>query len=106
MRTFPTTVVSLLLLFLPLDAHAASVTDGIQILRSAGGSSADAVHALRRAAGLGSAPRTARGAVPAGPSVDVRFTLDADVALAGYRIDVTYPLAKGGFAGSADAAEC
>lgn len=105
MRTFPTAVVSLLLL-LPLDVHAASVTDGVQMLRSAGGSSGDAMRALRTAAGLGSAPRTARGAVPAGPPVDVRFTLDADVALAGYRVDVTYPLATGGFAGSADAAEC
>jgi len=101
-----------------------SVADGVQILRAASGLSSacataacdldgnevlsvtDAVSALRLAGDLPAAAARVAAAGAAGSTVDVAFHLEAATALDGYQIEVAYPLAKGGFAGSADGVEC
>jgi hypothetical protein len=70
-----------------------TVTDGVEIARVATGLPAPATPAV--------APRG-----PAPTLVPVHFTFDATAALQGYQVEVTYPLAKGGFAGSADGVAC
>ena len=56
----------------------------------------------------GSAPKpsSALAPPPATTPVAVHFTLQATAALEGFRLGVTYPLAKGGFRGSADGVAC
>jgi hypothetical protein len=100
-----------------------SVADAVAALRAATGLSgsctleqcdvdgsgaltvSDGVAIARNVAGLPGTPTAAaRGALPT--AIDVHFLLAATAALQGYHLEVTYPPAKGGFAGSADAVEC
>ncbi len=116
MRT-PTPLVSALALVLasPMIATAAprdlsgdgavSVVDGVAALRA--GDDADARRTLRRAAGL--AARSSTRGAPRGigsTSRPVRFHLETAVAFEGFHLEVSYPLAKGGFVGSADGVAC
>jgi hypothetical protein len=107
--------------------HRVSVADGVRASRAAAGlgrcaqgrcdadgngtvTADDARAIVRRAAGLGSAtttsPAPAAPRAPATTPVAVRFTFQATAALEGFQIEVAYPLAKGGFSGSADAVAC
>lgn len=111
----------------PGDANAdgtVSVADGVQILRAAGGLSSscdlptcdidgggfitvtDGVGALRIVGGLPATPQPAAPIPGSAAPVDVRFQLESTAALQGYHLEITYPLAAGGFAGSADAVQC
>ncbi len=128
-------VVAVLTVLLPIRVRAAasgdanddariSVADGVQAWRAAvelarcakrrcdvDGSGRvtvnDGLQILRHAAGLGAAKRSsALAPPPATTPVAVHFMLQATAALEGFQLGVTYPLAKGGFRGSADGVAC
>ncbi len=106
MRSPSIITLALALLCSPCPALAAgTLTDGVQLLRAS--RTSEATETLRRAAGLGAATTAARlpRAVVTTP-VDLHFVFDSDVGLQGFQVEVGYPLAKGGIAGSADGAEC
>jgi hypothetical protein len=89
------------------DAEARpSVVDAVQAL--ADGEEEDGVRTLRAAAGLAptsSAPRARDGGSRAG-TITVRFHLEATTAIQGLHLEIGYPVAKGGFVGSADGVAC
>src|SRR5690349_2014930 len=82
-----------------------SVVDAVQAF--ADGSEEDGVRALRAAAGLGARSKTTatpRAAVTT--AVDLVFHFEATAELQGFQLEVSYPLTKGGIAGSADGTQC
>lgn len=79
-----------------VDASGAvTMTDGVDVARTALG-----LPSVAASPGGGASPRVAL--VP----VTVHFTFTASAELQGLDVDVAYPLAKGGFAGSADGVVC
>lgn len=135
MQTAPTILPLLLVLSLASVAPASvvgdatgdgvmSVADGVQIMRAAAGLSSvctvpacdldasgflsvtDGASALRIAGGLPAAPQPSAPAIQAGNPIDVRFRFETATTIQGFHVEITYPLAAGGFAGSADAVSC
>ena len=112
----------------PGDANGdgkTSVADGVLTLRAAAGLASpctldvcdvdasgfitvtDGVEVARVAAGLPAPP--AASVAPRAPAptfVAVHFTFTATAELQGYQLEIAYPLAKGGFAGSAGNVAC
>jgi hypothetical protein len=109
----------------PNEDGRISVADGVQTMRAANGLSSlctletcdvdasgsltvtDDVQVYREAVGLdGTVPSDAAAPRAALSPVNVHFVFNATAALQRFQVEVTYPFAKGGFAGSASNVAC